>query len=65
MSGTGRRETFTVEAFGETKSLAAWGRDERCAVSPSALRRRIVDLGWEAERALTAAPDKRSALGTG
>lgn len=41
-----------IEAFGEKKTYAEWGRDPRCAVNNLALRRRIVQCGWSAERAI-------------
>lgn len=39
-------------AFGETKYLADWGADPRCAVSYLTFRQRLT-MGWPAERALT------------
>jgi hypothetical protein len=45
-----RRES----AFGETKTVAEWARDERCAVSYNVLSNRINILGWDDfKRALT------------
>jgi hypothetical protein len=42
-----------ITAFGETKSIAQWSRDPRCAVSKAALGLRIQRRGWDPERALT------------
>ena len=47
------RARLPITAFGETKSLAQWAKDQRCQVSREALRSRIA-LGWETERAVTA-----------
>lgn len=41
-----------LTAFGETKSLAAWSRDSRCAISRGGLAERL-SLGWSFEDALT------------
>jgi len=41
-----------LEAFGEEKTVEAWGRDARCCVSVSTLRKRLV-AGWTLERSLT------------
>lgn len=41
-----------VTAFGETKTVEEWSRDDRCQVTATALRRRLFQLGWEAHRAL-------------
>lgn len=46
------RRSRYLTAFGETKVVAAWLEDSRCVVSRACLRTRI-DLGWEAERAIT------------
>src|SRR5262249_15975884 len=43
------------EAFGDTKSLAAWTRDERCVVSYKTLTQRM-DRGWEIVDALSVPP---------
>jgi len=42
----------TYQAFGETKTLAAWTRDPRCLVRKRNLKSRI-QMGWAMERALT------------
>ncbi len=47
-----------IEAFGETKTIRAWARDPRCAVSEDTLRRRVVDLAWPAQAALTTPVDR-------
>ena len=49
---TMRVRTSLVTAWGETKTVAAWANDPRCAVSEAALRQRVVS-GWAAERAIT------------
>lgn len=50
-----RRGTRRLTYQGETLSLSAWGR--RLAIHQSTLHRRIVELGWPIERALTAPTD--------
>ena len=40
-----------MEAFGETKCLAAWGTDDRCRVSMWTIRHRLEE-GWSLEDAL-------------
>jgi hypothetical protein len=52
--------TTRVAAFGETKSLADWSRDPRCATDYHRLKHRIVTAGWEAERAITTSNRKGS-----
>lgn len=44
-----RRETV----WGETKTVAEWSRDARCAVSHEVLQDRIQKLGWSMELAMT------------
>lgn len=47
------RHNLKITAFGETKCLREWFRDERCVVaSYNTLHSRIVN-GWDHERALT------------
>ncbi|WP_406438961.1 GntR family transcriptional regulator [Streptomyces sp. NBC_01613] len=46
-----RATPFTV--FGETKTLRAWAKDDRCRVVYETLRARIVQSHWDIERALT------------
>lgn len=47
-----RRANKKIVAFGETKSIAEWSRDERCRVAIGALGFRLRS-GWEPERALS------------
>lgn len=49
---TGRKPTYYVEAFGETKSLADWSRDHRCKVKYQLLYKRLVAWEWEPELAI-------------
>lgn len=46
-----RRSSRFVSAFGETKTIAQWSRDSRCAVNVDALWYRI-DAGFEPEIAI-------------
>jgi hypothetical protein len=46
------RQGFT--AFGETKSVIDWSKDERCIVKESTLRTRVIKHKWSGEKALTA-----------
>lgn len=41
-----------LEAFGETKTLANWSRDSRCAVGYNTIRDRLA-AGWTTERAIS------------
>lgn len=41
-----------IEAFGESKNLAAWAKDQRCPVPKATLRGRLA-LGWDPEDAIT------------
>ena len=52
-----KRGSRRLTAFGETKILADWVRDPRCAVSEHALRSRI-EGGWDVERSITAPADR-------
>ena len=54
-----KRNNTYVKAFGETKTLADWGRDERCVISYSALGQRLKITGWDPETAITT-PNLRS-----
>lgn len=47
-----RSNNTRIELFGETKTLAEWTRDSRCAVSGFTVHRRI-GRGWSYERAIT------------
>lgn len=50
-----KRNNVWLTAYGETKVLAEWARDERCVVSDRELARRVSN-GWESIRALTDTP---------
>ncbi|MFD7013895.1 hypothetical protein [Streptomyces sp. NPDC059928] len=50
-----------IHAFDESKPLASWAEDPRCAVGPEALRTRLA-LGWAPEEALTRAKHERPTL---
>jgi hypothetical protein len=41
-----------VTAFGETKNVADWHRDPRCAVTYKTLYARLANLGWLPELAI-------------
>lgn len=46
-----------VAAFGETKTMPQWLQDPRCNVRLlTTLRNRIVEYGWEPEKAITTPP---------
>ncbi|WP_171059897.1 GntR family transcriptional regulator [Streptomyces montanus] len=45
--------TRQYAAFGESKTLSDWTGDDRCAVAYGVLRRRLVESGWDFQRALT------------
>lgn len=49
--GNNTRRTKHVTAFNETKTLAEWSIDARCAVEYETLRKRI-ECGWEHEKAI-------------
>lgn len=56
-----RRNTVHITAFGETKPLGEWLEDPRCVVKKKgALFMRIIDLGWDHEKALTSPTRHRS-----
>jgi len=44
-----------VKAFGETKYVVEWVKDDRCSCSKSTLLTRLSD-GWEAEEAIRTPP---------
>lgn len=46
------RQSILVSAFGETKTITQWSKDQRCIVSNATLAKRIRS-GWNAETALT------------
>jgi hypothetical protein len=50
--GSTPRMALEITAFGETKSLTEWLKDERCKVGRSALISRM-DLGWKGEDILS------------
>jgi hypothetical protein len=52
---TMRARTCLLTVWGETKAVAAWAADPRCAVSENALRQRVT-TGWPAERAIAQGP---------
>lgn len=57
-----RRNTVRLTAFGETKTLADWFSDYRCAVQVAGtLYRRVTRLGWDHERALVTPSNNRPA----
>lgn len=49
------RQNHLVTAFGETKSLAEWGRDSRSQVVPFTIGKRI-RAGWSTENAISTPP---------
>jgi hypothetical protein len=51
-----RRTNRMLTAFGETKYMRAWTRDERCQAGYSNLLRRI-KRGWSSEEAISLPPD--------
>ena len=55
-----RRNTIyeTLTAFGETKTLREWSEDKRCVVGSTTLAYRN-GAGWEPERAITQASERR------
>lgn len=60
-----RRNQPTIEAFGESKTLAEWAEDSRCVVSKQLIFDRM-KRGWDAERAIAtpARPIKNKACYT-
>ena len=54
------RANLRITAFGETKCLAEWLKDSRCAVRSRTLRKRIIDLGWDGDRAMSEPPMPRN-----
>jgi len=53
------RARLPISAFGETKTLNEWFRDERCTITRESLRIRLA-MGWDAERAISAAKSDQS-----
>ncbi|MGW4441921.1 hypothetical protein [Streptomyces sp. NPDC004682] len=50
-----------ITAFGETKMLSAWAKDDRCTVNREALRTRLA-LGWAPETAISRPRHERGVL---
>lgn len=48
-----RSTNCVVTAFKEEKCLSEWANDSRCVVNQFTLRKRIFELGWEPEKAIT------------
>jgi len=48
-----RRNNHILEAFGESKTIAAWVEDMRCQVQYKTLLYRSTQSNWDAERAIT------------
>lgn len=57
------RQTYFVEAFGETKCLTDWALDPRCAVTPQTIKIRIEKLGLSAEAAISSPRKSRKRAG--
>lgn len=53
------RSTLFIEAFGETKSAAAWLEDPRCVIRRPTLQARL-RTGWPPELALTLPPSREN-----
>lgn len=51
------RRSRLLLAFGETKCIAEWSRDDRCVVKPNSLKTRL-SKGWSLEAAMTTPPLK-------
>jgi len=51
-----RRSSANLSAFGETKTIAEWSEDRRCAVTSRTLQKRVNLRSWPAERAITEPP---------
>ena len=56
VNANNKSKTVRHTAFGETKTLAEWQRDSRCAVSYATLWARVHQAGVSLETALTNAP---------
>lgn len=52
----------TIEAFGETKALWEWAQDARCRVGKKVLWKRINELGWTSEDAITKHPSPNNGI---
>lgn len=53
VNNNNKRSNVRITAFGETRTAAEWSRDPRCRVTHMALWFRIVESGWEPEKAIT------------
>ncbi len=47
-----RRSNHLLTAFGETKTMMDWSKDNRCVVNYFTLAGRINNLGWEIEKSI-------------
>lgn len=56
-----KENTRFIEAFGETKSVGDWSRDERCKVDIKCLQDRL-KKGWDGETAISTPPLSRSEI---
>lgn len=54
-----QRKNRLFLAWGEERTVRQWSQDVRCMVTHATLKRRLIDEGWDAERALTIACDTR------
>lgn len=52
----------TIEAFGETKALWEWAQDARCRVGKKVLWKRINELGWIPEDAISKHPSPNNGI---
>ena len=52
-----------ITAFGETKGLMEWSRDQRCPVTSTTIANRLAS-GWPVEEAITEPPQNRGGLDT-
>lgn len=48
-----KRSNVYLTAFGETKTMADWADDKRCVVAYTTLSRRIREMKWDHEKAIT------------
>lgn len=55
VNASNRRDSHRVTAFGETKTITDWSRDNRCTVNLNTFKTRIL-CGWNPEVALTNPP---------
>lgn len=52
------RRVKQILAFGESKCIAEWTIDNRCTISPQALKNRLIG-GWDAEKAIVTPSNKK------